>query len=73
MWKDSSNSEAAHLHAIRASFGHIYVPVDQNREAWHAGLSDAAPHLQRSSRVYLSIVLGYHCARRHFRKTTPGP
>ena len=24
MWKDTSNPEVAHLHAVRASFGHIY-------------------------------------------------
>ena len=31
MWKDSSNPDVAHLHAVRASFGHIYPWIRVDR------------------------------------------
>ena len=71
VWKDPSDPKATHLHTIRASFGHIYIPVDPNWQAWHAHLLHTVSRFQQSARVHSTFILGTHCDQRHCHKATP--
>ena len=71
VWKNPSDPDVAHLHAVRASFGHIYPWIRVDRLGMPVGLTQLDE--LNGLHVHSSYFHGNHRDQWPCHKTTPGP